>query len=271
VRVFAAAREFGRLQKVVVPHVGVAARARTTIAGAIVLMAALGVGCKTVYVPNTVNVPLLLEKGELRATLNPNNAQVAYAVTDGLGVMANGFHESSSGDQVAASGQDGRGYLLELGAGHYRPLGDGAVFEAYGGAGYGHVRHDNWETNNAGVRSNYKFSTSAIKGFVQPSIGMTRTYFDVAIAARVVGLRAFAVDTFNYADERLRTDNLLGIDQRTWLFVEPAVTLRAGYKWVKLFFQYGYSFKLNDAELNRDETFATVGIHIDLASRLSLP
>ncbi|HEY0712978.1 MAG TPA: hypothetical protein VGF45_09915 [Polyangia bacterium] len=222
--------------------------------------------CKTVYVPNTVNAPLLQEKGELRANLNANNLQAAYAVSDGMGVLANGFYESSSGDQAAASGQDGRGYLLELGAGHFRPLGDGAVFEAYGGAGYGHVRHDNWETTN-GVRSNYKFATSAVKAFVQPSLGITRTYFDAVVATRFVGLRAFGTDTFNYTQERLREDNLLGIDQRTWLFVEPAVTLRAGYKWVKAFFQYGYSFKLNEAALNRDETFATIGIHVDLAPR----
>lgn len=225
-------------------------------------------GCKTVYVPNTVNVPLLLEKGELRGTINPNNAQAAYAVADGVGIMANGFFQSSSNDEGAASGQDGRGYLLELGAGHFRPLGDGAVFETYGGIGCGSVRHDNWETT-AGVRSNYKFSTSAVKAFVQPSFGMTRTYFDAAVATRFVALRAFGVDTFNYPQERLRQDDLLGVDKRTWGFVEPAVTLRVGYKWVKLFMQYGYSFKLNEAAIKRDETFSTVGVHLDLASRFS--
>ncbi|HEY0705626.1 MAG TPA: hypothetical protein VGG33_02460, partial [Polyangia bacterium] len=69
---------------------------------------------------------------------------------------------------------------------------------------------------------------------------------------------------------RLRADDLLGLDQRNWLFVEPAVTLRVGYKWAKVFLQYGHSFKLNDAALNRDATFATVGVHLDLAPRLNL-
>src|SRR4051794_16378294 len=105
-------------------------------------------GCKTLYVPNALNAPLLSPKGELPANLSANNLQAAYAVADGVGVIANGFWQKSSGDQKADSGQDGKGYLLEAGVGHFRSLSDLLLFETYGGLGIGSVEHDNWEKVN---------------------------------------------------------------------------------------------------------------------------
>ena len=224
------------------------------------------VGCKTVYVPNTVNVPLLAQAGELRATADANNLQAAYAVADGFGVMANGHWERSRTDQANTSGEDGQGFLAEAGAGHFRTIGDLLQFEAYGGLGYGSVQHDNWETVN-GARNDYHYSIKAWKVFAQPSLGITRDVVDAAVSLRMVGLQPFGVRTTNYPIERLRADELADLDQRTWGFLEPAITLRAGYKWLKAFVQYGYSWKLNDAPLNRNVTFLNVGLHGTLAPR----
>jgi hypothetical protein len=233
-------------------------------------LATAGVGCKTVYVPNMVNAPLLAQKGEVRATLGSNNLQGAYAVTDGIGVIANGFWRSSTdGDSNATSGNEGEGHMLELGAGHFRSIGDLLLFETYAGLGQGKVRHDNWETIN-GARSDYRFSASAWKAFVQPSLGITRDYFDAAISSRFVVLKPYDTKAVNYPEARLRDDDLFGLDDHTFGFVEPAVTVRAGYKWVKLFVQYGFSLKLNQTPLKRDVNFLTAGIHVDFAPRFSL-
>jgi hypothetical protein len=226
-------------------------------------------GCKTVYVPNAVNAPLLSQKGELRANLSANNLQAAYAVADGVGVIANGFWQKSSGDQKADSGQDGKGYLLEAGVGHFRSLGDLLLFETYGGLGIGNVEHDNWEKVN-GARSDYRYKASALKAFVQPSVGITRPFFDAALSTRLVALRPYSVEAVNYPDARLQADDLYSLQDHTFVFVEPAVTLRAGYKWVKLFVQYGFSLKLNETPLNRDVNFVTAGLHVDFAPRWAM-
>lgn len=244
-----------------------AARRDPALAFTVGALALLGSGgCKTVYVPNTVNVPLLEQRHELRASLAANNAQVAYAVTDHVGLMANGFLESDDVDRAADSGQAGSGYLFEGGAGYFTSLPGHVVAETYGGVGLGHVQHDNWETSG-GVRSDYSFEASGLKLFLQPSIGITRSWFDAALSVRAVALRAVGTVASNYPEARLREDDLLGLDQHTWGFVEPAVTVRAGWKWVKGFVQLGRSFKLNDAEINRRESFLTVGLHLTFADR----
>ena len=232
-------------------------------------LAIMGGGCKTVYVPNAVNAPLLSQKGELRASLSGNNLQAAYAVSDSVGLIANGFWQKTSGDQNAASGSDGKGHLLELGAGHFRSIGDLLLFETYAGLGLGAVEHDNWEQVN-GARSDYRFSASAIKAFVQPSLGITRNYFDAVLSTRFVALKPYDTEAVNYPEARLRADDLFGLDQHTFGFIEPAVTVRAGYKWVKLFVQYGFSLKINETPLNRDVNFINAGLHVDFAPRFSL-
>jgi hypothetical protein len=220
-------------------------------------------------VPNAVNVPLLTQKGELRASLSANNLQAAYAVSDSVGIVANGFYQKSTGDPSADSGQDGHGYLVELGAGHFRKIAGLLLYETYAGLGAGAVHHDNWEKVN-GARSDYRYSASALKAFVQPSLGFTFALFDAALSTRFVALKPYDTESVNYPDARLRADDLFGLDQHTFVFVEPALTVRGGYKWVKLFAQYGFSLKLNDTPLNRDVTFVSAGLHVDLAPRWAL-
>ncbi|HEY0611409.1 MAG TPA: hypothetical protein VGD35_17180, partial [Chitinophaga sp.] len=45
---------------------------------------------KYIYVPNTVNAPLLKEKYEFKGSLSPTNYQAAFAVANKVAIMANG-------------------------------------------------------------------------------------------------------------------------------------------------------------------------------------
>ncbi len=47
--------------------------------------------CKNMYVPNGQNVSFMEEKGDIKANLGTKNIQVAYGITDHLGVMAKGI------------------------------------------------------------------------------------------------------------------------------------------------------------------------------------
>lgn len=106
--------------------------------------------------------------------------------------------------------------------------------------------------------------------FVPPSLGITRRWFDAALSTRLVAMRAFDVKSVNYAPERLKEDDLHALDARPWIFMEPAITLRAGYKWIKLFGQFGHSFKLNAQPISRRATFLYFGLHVDIAPRWRL-
>lgn len=218
--------------------------------------------CKTIYIPNAVNVPLLSRKNEVRAQVNANNLQGAYAVTDNVGVMVNGQYHSSSTDRKAQSAETGSGGLVEAGGGYFTALSPRVRAEVFGGAGYGQVEHKNWNTVN-GVRNDYRFEVHATKLFAQPSVGIVGDWFDAALSTRLVLLRAFNPKaSANYTESDLRSDGLYAIDSRLWSFVEPTLTIRGGYKWAKIFFQYGRSFKLNKADLPRDEEFVNVGLSI---------
>jgi hypothetical protein len=72
------------------------------------------------------------------------------------------------------------------------------------------------------------------------------------------------VATSGYVGDQLAGDGFEGIEERTWLFVEPCVTVRAGYKWVKLQLQVGKSMKLTSGDLPYDSGMVTLGLNVDV-------
>jgi hypothetical protein len=221
-------------------------------------------GCKAVYAPNIAATPLLRERGELRATVDVRNLQLAYAVTDHVGVQANGYHRTDSNDpDPGGEQQDGSGTFGELGVGYFMPL--AAVhpwlqLEVYAGFGAGKVEHD--LTPDGG--STRHFEAEATRAYLVPTLGVTRTWFDLAVSTRVASVRYADVATESYTAEQLEGDGFAGIEDHTWVFLEPCATVRVGYKWVKLQVQVGKSFKLNSAELAHDSGMTTVGLNVDL-------
>jgi hypothetical protein len=80
-----------------------------------------------------------------------------------------------------------------------------------------------------------------------------------------VGVRYTGIETRGYADAaQLEGDGFADLDGHTWVFVEPCLTVRAGYEWVKLQLQIGKSYKLSSAELTHDSGMVTLGVNVDL-------
>ena len=52
-------------------------------------------GCALMYFPNMQNVPLLKDKHELKSTIGISNYQVAYSITQHIGIMLNGQYEKT--------------------------------------------------------------------------------------------------------------------------------------------------------------------------------
>jgi hypothetical protein len=232
-----------------------------------ILSLAVLASCKAVYAPNIASTPLLKERGELRATVDARNLQLAAAPARHLGVMVNGYHRDEENDpKPDQEKQHGEGDFLELGVGWFTDLPRRYDWlplqvEVYGGAGVGHVGHDLTPAGGATRR----FSADAQRAFVMPTIGLTTRYYDLAFSTRLAGVHYSELASEGYADDAmLEGDGFAGIDQRTWVFLEPSVTVRAGYKWIKLQLQVGKSYKLTSADLPHDSGMVTLGLNVDL-------
>lgn len=110
--------------------------ASTTLAFSFLLFLS---GCVSTYMPNTPNVPMFTEKGELSAgghvSLKGNiTFNTAYAVSDHFAVMLNGSMLNSEGKKM-----DFRHNLVEAAGGYFTTFGpeNNRVLEIYGGFGGG--------------------------------------------------------------------------------------------------------------------------------------
>lgn len=227
------------------------------------------------YVPSAVNAPLLKEQHDVRGLVSLNSAQIAYAPTDHFGVMVNGQfvynrdwyyggaddYRDYSGDEDLVD-RDVRGGTVEMGAGYFTTLDSKkrAVFEIYGGVGTGKFRtlDDNYYQlmDDNVSKKDFAISTRLTKFFVQPSIGLSHKVIDVAFTPRFTlarfhsmsyGARALENEPGRMADVRSL--------ENSWIpFMEPTVTFRVGYKYIK------YSMQLTISQALRDEYYSETNV-----------
>jgi hypothetical protein len=215
------------------------------------------------YVSNTVNVPLLKEKGEVKLNVDQTNAQLAVGVGKHWGLMANAFYKKfEKNDNYIHEGT-----LGEIGYGYFKPYRNNLVLEAYSGFGIGTVDHKqtfSTEENNP-VWSSY--SAQGTKAFLQPSIGYCAKYFDLALTPRVSVVKYTHFNAYGYTNEQLALDYLDNdrITKGVFIFGEPAFTVRAGYKFIKVQGQYGLTINLSQEKIKQSYSFASVGLVIDIA------
>ena len=220
------------------------------------------VSCSTqLYQSNTANVPLLREKHESKSSIGAGNIQTSYAATRQVGIIANAFWNG-----YHANGNENLGLLGELGAGYFKEIAPDFIFETYGGIGLGRIRYFKTSMQN-GFQEEKKMEVNGIKYFIQPSIGYTNQIVEAAFTPRIsfVDYNNFAIQ--GYSQEEMNADYLNAeiIQSRTWVFVEPSLTLRAGYKWVKLQAQYGLTLKTNKARLKYPNQFLQFAVVVHVA------
>ncbi|MDX5347827.1 MAG: hypothetical protein LPK19_11330 [Hymenobacteraceae bacterium] len=227
-------------------------------------------GCKTMYKPTMQNVPLLSEQGDFKAVVNTSNVQAAYAVTDKVGVMANGYFRNNKWNAEAGSTNwdyTNKWFNGEAAVGYYVPFSDEGRFEVYGGAGYGRVTYEREFTDQMSEPYYDKFSANNMRFFIQPNIGRSTENFEFAFSTRLVGLQFNNVSQTGYTQEELEFENLTGLDQSIHAFIEPGITIRGGYKWIKLHSQVIFSQKLTSTDINYNPFNMNFGIQIDLSKK----
>lgn len=212
------------------------------------------------YSPSAQNVPLHRNKEEVRAsgsigtgsTASSIDFQGSYAFHDRFAVMMNFQSARWETDDFAVT-QDGDLRAVEAGLGYYHTITDAVVFETYAGGGGGTVTS---EYQNG--RSRLGFG----KFFIQPQIGYVRSAFEFAFGTRFLLLdyrNAQVIGDIPIEEER----RFFGItDRRSYLLVEPSITLRFGNDPVKMQIQVVPVSNLTDATFRQDEFLLSAGLQV---------
>jgi hypothetical protein len=233
----------------------------STLAGVVTLVST---GCSTtLYKSSQVSTPLLREQGELKGTLGPDNVQVAWSPRAGVGLLANGYYETYEEGR-----RDARGLLAEVGGGLYGSFLENAVWEAYGGVGYGQSTASDQLDAGGGALRDVGFTARGVRAFVQPNLGYVTPYFEVGGAMRLSAVKYLSLDVEGYTEPERTREFLVDneVTDPVWLFAEPAVTAKVGYKWVKAFVQHTWTLKLGGNALPHEEDTTVVGLSVNVAS-----
>ncbi len=201
--------------------------------------------CVPAYIPNTVNTPLFTGKHELQANIGTGisgwDPQVAFSVTNHIGIMVN----SSFANRNPDSTDFHRHAFVEGGAGYFISPVSSLVLEAYAGFGTGKVEtyYKTWGIANANIR----------RFFFQPSVGFTNKVFDASFTPRLVLVNI----------EDVIHDPAKVYHTGYQPFIEPTFTFKVGYKYVKFFTQFGFSFPIDNNHYSYDYQLLmfSMGIH----------
>ena len=209
--------------------------------------------CSPEYIPNMVNSPMLSNQGEFQATVATGtsnfDAQTAFAVTDNIGIMANGSFGNETND---TTDDYHKHFFIEGGVGYYDKIGDKGRYEIYGGYGIGKVDgfFENANFDSRRTDANYN------RFFIQPGIGVSTGIYDGSFSPRFVLIQMNpegpGFDTGNYN-----------------VFVEPVFTSKIGFKYVKFVYQIGFSVPLGEQNLNfnHQTLIMNVGLNINFGRR----
>jgi hypothetical protein len=228
------------------------------------------------YTPNAQNVPMFREKNQLLLSAGLGGSeseclelQAAYSPVQNLAVMANYM---ASTIQYNSTGDYGNQAYIEGALGYYKPINSFAVFEIYAGWGSGSEHHRYVESTTYDYNGNTYYSSEGTsdltfkKIFIQPSVGFSFDFLDIAFSSRLYRLNFDNIQNYisgnSYDSNTLKS--LMMYNQH--YFVEPALTFRGGWQNVKLQLQVSTTQLLQ----NESRAFMYESLHMSLGVCLKL-
>jgi hypothetical protein len=222
------------------------------------------------YIPNTVNMPLLQQKGQVKlnagVSFSTDNTkyngvefQSSVAVSDHFALMVNAA-------SVGRSNNDNTGknnaFLAETGAGYLKKLNANWSFETFAGIGTG---------SNPNSHVTGTSTLRLTKFFAQPCIGFTNDNQTVqwGFASRfsAINFRVKEIE-FSKSREAYSYEQLSSLqDHPLRLFWEPSMLLRAGGRIFQVQLQYTFSANLSPHNLNMDNGRLCVGFCLAIPPR----
>ena len=180
-----------------------------------------------VYLPNSLNTPLLKEEGEFNIGLNKTmggyDFQNSRAISDNVGLMINATYLK---DKKSNNYRNHK--FAEFGIGYFSNPDGYLVREIFVGAGLGENSIKKamlFDPEYAEIKASY------IRFFVQPTLGLYTEGLEGGVSMRVCYINFHKVNYSNIDFARTRT-----------LF-EPVVFMRIGPPNLKFYTQFGYSLR----------------------------
>jgi hypothetical protein len=218
------------------------------------------------YDPAAHNVPLLADKHELNAcgiaADHGLSGQMAYALTGHIGVMGAYQYETWNVNGADVYSSQHFSKTGELGAGYFEKFGlpdERGRFECYAGAGQGFVR-DN--VSNYHIPKRPESAALYYKAFIQPGIGYAMNNVEIAFS-----LRLSRVMFYRIASEEPSIDGR----KFSFLSIDPAATVKFGYRNVKFVLQSGMNFPIgNDYKMINHRNFNEIINKLNLGLGLNI-
>lgn len=191
-------------------------------------------GClKSIYVPNTINSPILKNKKDYNVHLGLVTEGPEFTM-DFQGVYAFSNHGAILANTSFMNGGDARQNLVEVGGGAFtsffknekgKKLGSAGI---YGGYGFSKLRNEN-NSSNQNIIGSYQ------RIFVAPTIGFSDQKIDVSFSARISNV--YFSDYRAYSNMAIVENTNFG-----FISIEPTFTIAIGHSSSKFYFQIGNIF-----------------------------
>ncbi len=188
----------------------------------------------------------------------------AYALTDHFGFQVNGMIWGAL-DQTF-------GALADFGLGYFTPVGEHFVFETYAGYGIGRVQPTFYNLNTPSG-GQYAIELEQFKYdryFIQPAFGYTSKNLDFIFSTRLNLIDYYGnIPLYVTPDTDYENLELKELDE--FYTIDPAMTIRLGWRYFKFTAQAVYLIPLESQHRNFDEFFPpfydrlnfNLGMHIN--------
>jgi hypothetical protein len=212
---------------------------RSTYCCLIFLVGFIFIACTPVYIPNGRNATLFEKKGEYKAAvylLQTADVQLAYAVSNHIGVMANGAMNVNSNFPRYRFG--------EMGIGYYTKIKDYHI-EFFGGYGLG---------SSSGNFIDKSAEGDYYRVFCSQAVGQKLNRFQWSVINR-----ASIIDFIRY-----QASPTIEQEKNTKVFIEPAAIASYNLAKEKLFFitQFGLSAHMGGpAYFDYQPLFFSIGLN----------
>lgn len=232
------------------------------------------------YVPQAQNVPLFREKQEVSLHLassigtdvSTTDVQTAYALGNHVAILANAMYASGGNKE---SGNWGKGKIFGGGLGYFTPIQSHGIFELLGGFWLGQQQHNFQKTTIpwGGIAQTVsgRANLACTKYFLQPAIGLRFPAIDIAISTNITYLSFTQISN----DIDVTLPDYLDVTaiaaHRNVILLEPALTIRLGWKFVKFQLQYSSSRNLSLPQLRFIQEKMSVGLSFSYSRRFHKP
>ena len=205
------------------------------------------------YVPNMQNIPLLQQKKELQlsgAISEGPELQAAYAFNNHFAAIAGASYTDK---KFSTKSKEGIKFTLaEGGAGYFTKFNTKIILESYAGFGFGKVKNTYYEWHGTDFPEVLIGSTSMNlnRMFLQAAVGYTNIYYDFAFSTRFSAIKFTDIKGNENQASQIQSDLMVLKNNSTFLQLEPALTFRAGWDYVKLQTQIGWTYCISNKAFN---------------------